>query len=67
MTKEHIEKLKQKIKEAEHIDDFQKNIMLEKLEEWSHDKEAVAMIPNLLKKFYEKDIKPILDEMGFTD
>jgi hypothetical protein len=65
--REKIEKIKEKIKNSKHIDDFQKKIMMERIEEWSHDKEAMSLIPNLLMKFYEKDVKPILDELGLTD
>jgi hypothetical protein len=62
-----IEKIKEKVKKAKHIDDLQKQAILEKIEEWKHDKEAVALIPSLLMKFFYEDIKPILDELGLTD
>ncbi len=64
---EKIEKIKEKIKEADHIEDFQKEIILNKINEWQQDEKAVALIPSLLMKFYQEDIKPILDELGFTD
>ena len=62
-----VENIKEKVKKAKHIDDEKKSVILEKIEEWRHDKEAVSLIPNLLMKYYEKDIKPILDELGLTD
>ena len=62
-----VERIKEKIKEAKHIDEEKKSVILEKIEEWRHDEEAVSLIPNLLMKFYEEDIKPILDELGLTD
>jgi len=62
-----VEKIKEKVKKAKHIDEEKKSIILEKIEEWKHDKEAMALIPNLLIKYYEEDIKPILDELGLTD
>jgi len=62
-----IEKIKDKVKKAKHIDEKKKSVILEKIEEWRNDEKAVALIPNLLMKYYEKDIKPILDELGLTD
>ena len=59
-----VDKIKEKVKKAKHIDEKQKSIILEKIEEWRHDKEAMSLIPNLLKKYFEKDIKPILEELG---
>ena len=62
-----IEKIKEKVKKAKHIDEKKKSVILEKIEEWRNDEKAVALIPNLLMKYYEEDIKPILDELGLTD
>jgi len=59
-----VDKIKEKVKKAKHIDEKQKSVILEKIEEWRHDKEAMSLIPNLLKKYFEKDIKPILEELG---
>jgi spore maturation protein CgeB len=64
---ETVYKIKEKVKEAKHIDDFQKEIILNKLNEWMQDEKAVSLIPSLLMQWYEKDIKPILDELGLTD
>jgi len=62
-----VDKIKEKVKKAKHIDEKQKSVILEKIEEWRHDKEAMSLIPNLLKKYFEKDIKPILEELGLED
>ncbi|NPA10917.1 MAG: hypothetical protein GXO62_01580 [Epsilonproteobacteria bacterium] len=62
-----VDKIKEKVKSAKHIDEEKKSAILEKIEEWRHDEEAVALIPSLLMKFYQEDIKPILDELGLTD
>ncbi|MEO1958497.1 MAG: hypothetical protein ABGX23_02990 [Nautiliaceae bacterium] len=62
-----IDKIKEKVKKAKHIDEDKKGVILEKIEEWRHDREAVALIPTLLMKYYQEDIKPILDELGLTD
>jgi len=59
-----IDKIKEKVKKAKHIDEEKKSVILEKIEEWRHDKEAMSLIPNLLRKYFEKDIKPILEELG---
>ena len=64
---ENAYKIQQKIKDAKHIDENKKSVILEKIEEWRHDKEAMALIPALLMKYYEEDIKPILDELGLAD
>jgi hypothetical protein len=62
-----VNKIKEKIKNAKHIDEHKKSVILEKIEEWRADEEAMSLIPNLLMKYYEKDIKPILDELGLSD
>ncbi|WP_024787936.1 MULTISPECIES: hypothetical protein [unclassified Lebetimonas] len=62
-----INKIKEKVKNAKHIDEKKKSVILEKIDEWKHDKDAMNLIPNLLMKYYEEDIKPILDELGLTD
>ena len=62
-----IEKIKERVKKAKHIDEKKKSVILEKIEEWRNDEKAMSLIPNLLMKYYEKDIKPILDELGLTD
>ena len=62
-----VNKIKEKIKNAKHIDEKKKSVILEKIEEWRNDEKAMALIPNLLMQYYEKDIKPILDELGLTD
>jgi len=62
-----VNKIKEKVKNAKHIDEKKKSVILEKIEEWRNDEKAMALIPNLLMKYYEKDIKPILDELGLTD
>ncbi|WP_457564921.1 hypothetical protein [Caminibacter sp.] len=66
----HLEtayKIQEKVKEAKHIDDLEKERILTKLNEWMQDEKAVALIPSLLMQWYAKDIKPILDELGLTD
>jgi len=62
-----VNKIKEKVKNAKHIDEKKKSVILEKIEEWRNDEKAMALIPNLLMQYYEKDIKPILDELGLTD
>ncbi|RUM57913.1 MAG: hypothetical protein DSY40_00325 [Nautilia sp.] len=62
---EDIERLQNKVKEHPTLDDLKKSLILEKIEEWKHDEEAMALIPNKLREIYEEDILPILDELGF--
>ena len=62
---EDIERLQNKVKEHPTLDDLKKSLILEKIEEWKHDEEAMALIPNKLREIYEEEILPILDELGF--
>jgi len=61
---EDIERLKAKIENHPSIDEMKKSLILEKIEEWKHDEEAMSLIPNKLIELYEDDIKPILVELG---
>jgi len=61
---ENIEKLTTHIKNHPSIDEMKKSLILEKIEEWKHDEEAMALIPSKLLELYEVDIKPILVELG---
>jgi hypothetical protein len=61
-----INRIKEKIKNSKNIDDEKKGVILEKIDEWRNEDKAMALIPNLLMKYYEKDIKPILDELGLS-
>jgi len=62
---EDIERLQNKVKKHPTIDEMKKSLILEKIEEWKHDEEAMSLIPNKLREIYEEDILPILDELGF--
>jgi hypothetical protein len=62
---EDIERLQNRIKEHPTLEELKKSAILEKIEEWKHDEEAMALIPNKLKELYNKEILPILDELGF--
>jgi len=62
---EDIERLQNKVQEHPTIDEMKKSLILEKIEEWKHDEDAMSLIPNKLREIYEEDILPILDELGF--
>ncbi len=62
-----VEKIKEKVKKTHHIDEKKKSVILEKIREWENDEKAMAIIPNLLMKYYIEDIKPVLEELGLTD
>jgi hypothetical protein len=62
---EDINRLQNKIEEHPTLDELKKSEILEKIEEWKHDEDAMALIPNKLREIYEEDILPILDELGF--
>jgi alcohol dehydrogenase class IV len=61
---ENIEKLQKAVEIHPTIEDMKKSLILEKIEEWKHDEEAMELIPNKLVELYEEDIKPILVELG---
>ena len=61
---ENIEKLEKAVEIHPNIEDMKKSLILEKIEEWKHDEEAMEIIPNKLAELYEEDIKPILVELG---
>jgi len=61
---ENIEKLQKAIETHPSIEDMKKSVILEKIEEWKHDEDAMALIPNKLVELYEDDIRPVLVEIG---
>ena len=61
---ENIEKLQKAVEIHPTIEDMKKSLILEKIEEWKHDEEAMELIPNKLVELYEEDIKPMLEELG---
>jgi len=61
---EQIETLKEHIENHPSIDEMKKSLILEKIEEWKHDEDAMSLIPNKLVELYEDDIKPVLVELG---
>ena len=61
---EDIENLQKKIEFHPTIEEMKKSLILEKIEEWKHDEEAMELIPNKLAELYEEDIKPLLVELG---
>jgi len=61
---ENIEKLQLHIQNHPTIEELKKSVILEKIEEWKHDEDAMALIPNKLLELYEDDIKPVLVEIG---
>lgn len=60
---EMIEKLKEAIHENEVIPQGEKSLMLEKIEEWRHEDEALSYIPEKLAEISQK-ITPMLKEIG---
>ena len=61
---ENIKKLEKAVEIHPNIEDMKKSLILEKIEEWKHDEEAMELIPNKLAELYEEEIKPILVELG---
>jgi uncharacterized protein HemY len=62
---EDIERLQNRVEEHPKLDELKKSAILEKIEEWKHDEDAMSLIPNKLRELYDEEILPILDELGF--
>jgi uncharacterized protein HemY len=62
---EDIERLQNRVEEHPKLDELKKSAVLEKIEEWKHDEDAMSLIPNKLRELYDEEILPILDELGF--
>jgi hypothetical protein len=63
--KEKKAKLIEKVKKAEHIDEKEKSAILQKLEEWREEEEAVDDIMNRLEAWWIK-IEPFFAELGLV-
>ena len=63
MSREKIEKIEKAVKDSKKIENADKKLILEKLQEWRHEKEAINFIPEKLAEI-SKSINPILDELG---
>ena len=61
---ENIEKIQKAIQDHPSIEDMKKSLILEKIEEWKHDEEAMSLIPNKLTELYKEEIEPVLVELG---
>lgn len=60
---EHLEKIKDAVQKTDLLEDMEKSLILEKIEEWKHDDEAMSLIPAKLTELSKK-IVPILEEIG---
>jgi hypothetical protein len=62
---EKIEQVVQEIKNATHIDEADKPLILEKIEEWKEEKAAISDLTNTLEAWWLK-IEPIFAEIGLV-
>ncbi len=60
---EHVTKLEEAIKNADHLSDEEKSMTLEKIAEWKLEDKAFSLLPNELAKLSQK-IVPLLKEVG---
>ncbi|NPA81896.1 MAG: hypothetical protein GXO31_04755 [Epsilonproteobacteria bacterium] len=60
---EKLEQVKEAVKNSPDIEELKKSLILEKIEEWKHEKEAFELIPKKLAELEEK-LEPILKEIG---
>jgi hypothetical protein len=59
------EKIIEKVKEADHIQEEEKSAILQKLEEWREEEEAVDDIMNRLEAWWIK-VEPFFAELGLV-
>ncbi len=62
---EKIEKIVEKIKFSTQIDESDKPLILEKIEEWRSEKAAISDLTNTLEEWWFK-VEPIFAEMGLV-
>ncbi|MCH9813540.1 MAG: hypothetical protein K0U47_06300 [Epsilonproteobacteria bacterium] len=60
---EYLEKIQEALHQAPTISQEEKSLMLERLEEWRHEDEAMRIIPEKLAEI-SMEIRPILKEIG---
>jgi len=63
--KEKIEKVIEKIEDAEHIEPEKKSLILEKIKEWKEEDEAISEIALRLENWW-LEVEPIFAEMGLV-
>jgi len=62
---EKIQQAVQEIKKATHIDEEDKPLILEKIEEWREEKAAISELSNRLESWWLK-VEPIFAEIGLV-
>ena len=60
---EKLNKAIENIKNSEHLDDFEKENVINHLKEWYEEKKAIAYLEEKLEEVWEK-VLPILNEVG---
>jgi hypothetical protein len=60
-----IKKAVEEIKNASHIDESEKPLILEKIEEWREEKRAISDLTNTLEAWWLK-VEPIFAEIGLV-
>jgi len=63
MSEKRIDQIKEAVERSVSLEDMEKSLILEKIEEWKHEDEAMSFIPEKLLELSEK-VGPILEEMG---
>jgi hypothetical protein len=63
--KEKIEKVIEKIEEADHIEPENKSLILQKIREWKEEDEAISEIALKLENWW-LEVEPIFAEMGLV-
>jgi hypothetical protein len=60
-----IEKAVEEIRKATHIDEADKPVIIEKIEEWKKEKAAISDLTNALEAWWLK-VEPIFAEIGLV-
>jgi len=63
--KEKIEKVIEKIEDADHIEPEKKSLILEKIREWKEEDEAISEVVLKLENWW-LEVEPIFAEMGLV-
>jgi len=63
VSMEKLNKAIENIKNSKHLDDFEKENVINHLKEWYEEKKAIAYLEEKLEEVWEK-VLPILNEAG---
>ena len=63
MSEKKIDAIKEAVHLSSSFEETERSLILEKIEEWRHEDEAMSFLPGKLMELSKK-VGPILEEMG---